>query len=61
METQLTIDEIKAKQQLLQDYEPEQKALAVLQTTVVWKLVLMLCGRKNSAKQTMERANLFCS
>lgn len=31
METQLTIDEIKAKQQLLQDYEPEQKALAVME------------------------------
>jgi hypothetical protein len=31
MEAQLTIDEIKVKQQLLQEYEPAQEAFAILE------------------------------
>ncbi len=47
METQLTTSEINEKQQLLQDYNPAQEALAILEkTTANLTLLLMNFGIK---------------
>jgi hypothetical protein len=58
MEVQLSTDEIKANQQLLQEYEPAQEAFAILKKIRADLMpVLMNFGRRKMAGRHSLRAN----